>query len=366
MFTESDLRELLDYQTQEPVLSVYLNTEPSAGSADTHKRNLRSMLKGVDLPKDVQAVERFFDHEFDWSGRSVALFSCATQDWMRAYSLAVPLRSRTRVSDKPHVKPLVDLLDAYGGYGVVLVDKQGARLFHFHMGELREQEGVMGEEVRHTKRGGGSQATGRRGGSAGQTDYVEEVADRNTKDAVEFATHFFTQANVRRVLIGGTEENIARFRAQLPKTWQSLVVGTFPVSMTAGHPDVLQRAMEIGLEADHRRQVRLVDTVVTNAEKGRNGVLRLEDTLKAVHEGRVQTLVIREGYRVPGWRCKGCGHITAQQLTTCPFCSNEFASVPDVIEVAVREVIKNGGDVEVLHDDLALNQYEHIGALLRY
>lgn len=74
---------------------------------------------------------------------------------------------------------------------MVLVDKQGARLFSFHLGELQEQEGVMGEAIRHTKRGGGSQAAGRRGGTAGQTDYVEEMADRNIKEVIEAATRFF-------------------------------------------------------------------------------------------------------------------------------------------------------------------------------
>lgn len=185
MLTELELKELLEYQAQSPVLSVYLNTEPTAGSADAHKLNLRSMLKEVGLPKDIDAVLRYFDHEFDWSGRSVVVFSCVDEDYFRAYPLAVPVRSRVRVSDRPHVKPLVDLLDSFGGYGVALVDKQGARLFYFHLGELREQEGVVGETVRHTKRGGGSQAQGRRGGVAGKTNYVEEVADRNIKAPTE-------------------------------------------------------------------------------------------------------------------------------------------------------------------------------------
>jgi hypothetical protein len=158
------------------------------------------MLKEVDLPDDLLRVERFIEHEFDWSGRSVAIFSCAADDFFRAYTLAVPVRSRVRVSDRPYVKPLADLLDFYGGYGVVLVDKQGARLFSFHLGELREQEGVMGEAVRRTKRGGGSQAPGRRGGTAGQTNYAEEVAERNIKDAVDFAAHF-SDNNVRRILL---------------------------------------------------------------------------------------------------------------------------------------------------------------------
>jgi peptide chain release factor subunit 1 len=366
MLSENDLRELLEYSSKSAVLSVYLNTEPSAGNRDAHRRRLRSMLKEVDLPEDVSVVQDYFNHEFDWTGRSVAVFSCASEDFFRAYPLAIPVRSRVRVSDRPHVKPLADLLDAYGGYGVALVDKQGARLFYFHLGELREQEGVLGESVRHTKRGGGSQAPGRRGGSAGQTNYVEEVAERNIKDSAEFASRFFAENNVRRILLGGTEDNLSVFRAQLPKTWQSLVVGTFPMSMTASQNEVLERAMEVGQEAEKRREAKLAETVVTNAAKGRAGVVRLEDTLGAVHQGRVQTLVIQEGLRLPGFRCQGCGYITSKEMGACPFCGGHFEDIPDAVELAVYRVMQSGGEVEVLHDNSVLCDYECIGALLRY
>jgi len=366
MFTESDLRELLGYKPLSPVLSVYLNTEPSEGNPDAHKRRLRGMLKEVASPDDATLVERYISHEFDWSGRSLAIFSSAPDGFLRAYSLAVPLRSRVRLSDHPHVKPLADLLDSYGGYGVALVDKQGARMFYFHLGELREQEGVLGETVRHTKRGGGSQAQGRRGGSAGQTNYVEEVTERNIKEAAEFAAHFFTENNVRRILLGGTDENVALFRSQLPKTWQSLVVGSFPMSMTASHSEVQERAMQVGQEADRRREVRLVETVVTNAAKDHSGVVGLEATLYAMHQGRVQTLVLKEGLRAPGSRCQGCGTITTKALDACPYCGGKLNPVADVVEVAVREVMQAGGDIEFLHDETDLEKHGAIGAILRY
>lgn len=366
MFTENDLRELLGYKPQSPVLSVYLNTEPSEGNPDAHKRRLRSMLKEARSPDDATLVERYVSHEFDWSGRSLAIFSNAPDGFFRAYSLAVPLRSRVRFNDHPHVKPLADLLDSYGGYGVALVDKQGARMFYFHLGELREQEGVLGETVRHTKRGGGSQAQGRRGGSAGQTNYTEEITERNIKEAAEFAAHFFAENNVRRILLGGTDENVALFRAQLPKTWQSLVVGSFPMGMTASHSEVLERAMRVGQEADRHREARLVETLLTNAAKGQSGVVGLEDTLLAVHQGRVQTLVLKEGLRAPGSRCQGCGTITAKKPDSCPYCGGRLELVADVVEVAVREVMQASGDIEFLHDETELEKHDAIGAVLRY
>jgi peptide subunit release factor 1 (eRF1) len=294
------------------------------------------------------------------------MFSCAPEGFFRAYSFMIPMTDRVRIHDRPHVKPLANLLDEYGGYGVALVDKQGIRLFNFHLGELRDQEEMLGEAVRRTKRGGGSQAPGRRGGTAGQTNYVQEVAERNLREAAELAARFFSKNDCRRILIGGTEDNIAYFRAQLPKSWQSLVVGTFAINMNASQNEVLERALEVGRQAERRREIHLIKTVVTGAAKGRDGVVNLDDTLLAVHQGRVQTLLIREGYRSPGFQCQGCGFLTSVEIAKCPFCGSPTQQIPDVVETAVRTVMRNGGEVEVVHPEEPIKGFDGIGALLRY
>ncbi len=366
MLTEKNLQELLGYQSDHQVLSVYLNTDPTEGSADVYKSNLRSMLKEIKLTSDVLAVENYFSREFDWSGRSMVVFSCSPDKFFRAYSLAIPVRNQVIISNQPHVKPLASLLDHYGGYGVALVDKQGARLFSFHLGELKEQEGILGESVRHTKHGGASAKPGMRGGMTGQTHYEDEVAGRNFRDISDFAAHFFSENNVRRVLIGGTEENIALLRNQLPKSWQSLIVGTFPMSMTASKLDVLERTMQIGKEAEFRKEEQLLKKLVTGASKDRGAVLDLDETLSAVHDGRVQALVIQDGYRASGYRCQGCGYITSQELPVCQFCGSKFEQIPDAVEMAVHKVMKGGGDVEVLQHVHKIAGFTSIGALLRY
>ena len=366
MLSESDLRELIEISADQQMLSVYLNTVPTEGNADAYKLHLRNMLKEVPLRQDVTVVERYFDHEYERSGRSIAIFSCAAKGFFRAYSLAVPISNQVYVNDRPAIKPLADVLDAFGGYGVVLVDKQGARLFFFHLGELREQEGVLGETVKHTKQGGSSTLSGRRGGVAGQTHYADAVVERNMKECVDFATRFFEENHVRRVLIGGTDENIALFRSLLPKAWQSLVVGSFAMSMTAVHSEVLARTMQIGLEAEQKREARLVDAVITAAAKGGGGTIGIDATLTAVHDGRVQTLLVSEGYSMPGYHCKGCGYLTTVEQKVCPMCGGVFEKLQDSVEHAVMDVMKGGGVIEVVHDGRALEQAGKIGAILRY
>ncbi len=186
------------------------------------------------------------------------------------------------------------------------------------------------------------------------------------REAADFAARFFNENRVRRVLIGGTDDNVALFRSQLPKTWQSLIVGTFPISMTASHAEVLSRALEIARRAERQREQRLIEALRTTAAKGRGGIIRLDDTLSAVHEGRVQTLIVNEGFRAPGYRCQGCSYLTTQELEHCPFCGSTFEQIPDAVELAVRRVMSDGGDVEVLHDNPELESMGNIGGLLRY
>ncbi|HNT23715.1 MAG TPA: hypothetical protein PKM21_05085 [Anaerolineales bacterium] len=366
MLTDTNLHELLEYKSKTRVLSVYLNTDPSQGNADVYRLHLRSMLKDIDLPEDVEAVEQYVQREFEWSGRSVAIFSCAADGFFKAYPLAVPVRSRVRIDTQPHVKPLANVWDFYGGYGVVLVDKQGARVFLFHLGELIEQEGHLGEAVRHTKSGGASAVPGRRGGSSEQHANADGLVERNMKDVAEMAVHFFAEHNVRRLLIGGTDDNVALLRGLLPKNWQSLVVGTFPMSMMANKDEVLARALQVGQQAEMREETEVVEKVVTTSAKGRGGVVGLDQTLAAVHDNRVQMLVFQDGYRAPGYRCQGCGFMTANSAPTCPYCGAGFERVVDAVELAVRKVLESGGDVEVLQYEPQVAGFDQIGAVLRY
>ena len=105
--------------------------------------------------------------------------------------------------------------------------------------------------------------------------------------------------------------------------------------------------------------------MITAAAKGSNGVVRLGDTLSAVHEGRVQTLVVAHGYRAPGYRCTGCGYITDQLLKECPFCGGGVDEIANAVEVAVAQVLELGSRVEIVHGHEAFDKVG-IGALLRY
>lgn len=369
MFRQDDLRDLATVQTKTPTLSVYLDVDPTEHTTDEYKLALRQMLKqaeGAASPEDIEAVGRFFDHEYDWSGRGVVIFSCTQEGFWRAYSLAVPVASGVTVARKPYIWPLTALVNAYGSYMVAQVDRQGARLFQFEMGELQAKDGHLGEEVRKLKKGRGSSGrAGRRGGAPISSRREEEVAQRNIRDAIKATERFSRQHKPQRLIVVGVGPTVTQFRDALPKALQKKVIGTFNANMNAPEPEIRERSLEILQQVEKERQMALVDAVFTAAAKGRGGAIRLADTLGAAHEGRIQTMVIARDYHEPGYQCGNCAYITDQPLEVCPFCNGKFAEITDAAEALVTQVIEDGGQVEVIDDYPKIDEFG-VGALLRY
>jgi peptide subunit release factor 1 (eRF1) len=372
MITQAELQELIAFDGGDSqVVSVYLNTDTGEQSSETIKLQARSLLKETgDFPADIEKIENYLDLSFDWTKPGLAIFSCAAHDFFRSFPTAVSYRNRVRISNKPHVKPLAHLLEYYANYGVIVVDKVGARFFEYHLAELQDKDGTMGEEVRKTKHGSGSgragastSATGTRGG---QSRHEEETVQRNLRETAEAAARFFAGKSIRRLFIGGTAENVAQFREYLSKQLQSRIAGTFAIDMTAGEHEVREQTSALMREANARREEALIQSMITSAAKGSNATVGLDNTLQAVGEGRVQTLIISDGYRMPGFAHDSSPFLTARENVEVPYGEGQLLPVNDVIEAAVHRTMVQGGQVEIVSENPQLEEAGQIGALLRY
>lgn len=367
MFSVKDLQSLLDFPTEGgQVLSLYLNTDPGERNAETTQLALRQMLKSVDLPEDVQAVEQYIDLKYDWAAKGLIIFSQGGgKTLFRVAKLNLPVPDRIGIGTRPLLRPLVGLIDTFSDWGVALVDSQKVRLLSFDLGEVEEKKVVIGDDVKQIKHGGGTAVAGRMGGSGAGAN-VDNIIDHNVKEAAEMAADFFSRKHIRRIIIGGTEENISRFKQALSKAWQSLVVGEFPMQMSASESEVVERAMKEAVTVQDALVDRLVDQAITLAAKGGAGATGLIDTLNANHEGRIKTLLVNEAFEQAGYRCQGCGYLTVQELDSCPFCGGQFETIPTAVEMAIQESLVKNADVKVLGENEKLAEIGQIAALLRY
>jgi peptide chain release factor subunit 1 len=372
MIRQEDVQELLALDAGDAnVTSLYLDVDTGQQSSEIIKKQARSLMKeGGVGDKDASTIELYLDLTYDWTKPGLAIFVLGAQDYFRSFPSAVAFRNRVRVGRRPYVKPLNHLLDHYAHYGVVVVDRVGAKFFEYHLGELQDASGTMGDDVRKQKQGGGSSrgggsttsATGQRGGQGGR--HEEEVVNRNMRDSAAAVGRFFANKPIRRLFIGGTAENVALFRDYLSKQLQSCIAGTFPADMTAGEHEIRQRSLALLGEANAERERKMVETMITTAAKGGSAVVGLEATLKALNDGRVQTLVISDGYRTGGYSDDSAQFLSAHAGDS-PY-GTALAATDDVVEAAVSRAMELGGSVEIINGDDELEKVGRIGALLRY
>lgn len=371
MFTDQDLNELVEFHSDDStVLSVYLNVDPTQRTSDEYKLTLRTLLKEVADeadPANVEAVERYFDFEYDWQGRGVAVFSCQQEDFWRSYSLAVPVHNYAYVSHRPYIKPLTDVLDAYGRYGVILVDSAGARMFLFNLGELEEAMGTLGEEVRRVKHGGASGVAGMRGGvTARAARHGEEVIQRNLKEIAEVTESFCQSNGCQRLVVGGSEANVSQFLDTLPKALEDKVIGSFTVDLNAPVSEVKARSMELIEERAEEREEELVNEMIAGWKRGSGATAGLSDTLVALQEHRPWILLISAGYEASGFRCSNCRYLMLVEPKECPLCGGEVERVEDLVDTMSHRALEQGVEVEIVRGNEKLDEAGSIGALLRY
>jgi peptide chain release factor subunit 1 len=371
VFTEQDLSELVEFRSEEtPVLSLYLNVDPTQQTTDQYKLVLRSLLKeatGEAKAADIEAIERYFDFEYDWQGRGVAVFSCQDAEFWRSYSLAVPVHNFAYVSHRPYIKPLTDVLDAYGRYGVILVDSEGSRMFLFNLGELVEATGTLGEEVRRTKHGGASGVAGMRGGMTARTARRgEAVVLRNLKEIAEATESFCNDNGCRRLVLGGTEANVSQFLDVLPKTMHEKVIGSFTIDPTAPMNEVQARSMDLIEHVAKKREAELVDEMMAGWKRGVGATVGLSDTLAALQEHRAGMLLVAAGYDASGYRCQNCRYLMLTDRDECPLCGGTVELVEDLVDTMTHRALEQGVDVEIVRGSQKLEEAGSVGALLRY
>jgi peptide chain release factor subunit 1 len=363
MIQEQDLQELAELVSDEgPVLSLYLNLDRHNRSGDEHKLALRQLLaqaaeQGA-AAADIVRIERFFETEFDRQGRSVTCFSCQARKFWRAFPLLVPVQNAIYVGRRPYVKPLSDLFDNYECFAVIMVDREGARILAYRLGALADTAGTLGAEVKRHRQGGLAAQKLQR--------YEDQEARHNLRDAAEWAADYLAQHDITRVVISGTEENLAAFKTQMPRPLADKVVGAINLDVNASPGEAWERAYEVAQASQKQQEADLLEQVITLAHKGGAGALGLADTLAALQQGRVYQLLVDPSLRRPGAQCAHCKAVVVESLDACPYCGGKLLPSGDVVNLAVHAAMDAGVKVSSLEPSTRFAEVGQIAAVLRY
>jgi peptide chain release factor subunit 1 len=259
------------------------------------------------------------------------------------------------------VAPLLDVVDEYERYAIVLVDKRHARLFSVYMGEIEESDKLQDFVPGKHDQGGYSQANYQR--------HHEAHVYRHLKHVVERLNDLYRSRSFDRLVLAGPDEALSEFQRLLPRPLAQRVVGTFHAETSAGTAEILEKTLAVERQVERAHEERLIDDLLETAGAGGRASLGLAPTLEAIWLGDVQTLFVADRLSVAGSECPSCGWLAEGSNETCPACGATMKPVHDVVHRAMARTLEQSGTVEVVHDTVADRLREvagGIGALLRY
>src|SRR3954447_6641349 len=378
---ENRLRELARMRPDGDarVLSIFINLDPAEFATpparaseissvidDVHRRVRESDGLSHDarkgLEEDVKRADAFLRDLSPKGAHGFALFASEAAGLFEGMRLPRPIDTRAVINDSPFVEPLVELLGAGGNWMVVLVNRQTGRLLRGDGNQLQELAAIQDDVHGQHSQGGWSQARYQRSVDEDVMDHLKNVAD-----AVFLR---FKRAPFDHLLLGGPGETRSDFEGKLHPYLRERLAGWIDIDVENTSADAVAKAAREKIEAHTRTSEReALERLQEGVAKKGRGTAGLEQTLTALNERRVETLLLMENFDAAGCTCPQCGSVYAMNGGTCPADGSTLDCRDNVIENAMHLALEQSAHVLVVRDDdnaRELESHGGIAAVLRF
>jgi peptide subunit release factor 1 (eRF1) len=376
--TRDRLRRLAETRVGDAkVLSLFLNLDPREfATPPARSTEVRSLLDRAgrlvreesehltheqkeSLRADLDRVAAELSNGSGAKGaHGLAIFACSAAGLFEVLRLAKPVEHEPVISDAPYLAPLSSI-GVSDLWCVVLVNRRNARLFCGSSDAL-EEIALIDDGVRNRHdQGGWSQANYQRSVDKDAQDHLKHVAE------VVFLQ--MKRKLPQGVIVGGPQETVTDFEATLHPYLRERLAGRIEIDVENSSPEDVRRATAARVEAaraerDDKALARLAEGFGTNGRAASG----LADVLAAVHEQRVETLLVDHGFRAPGVVCPQCGWLGGEEFSECQADGTPVERREDIVEAAIERATTQNADVHVLRDRPELASHGHVAAILRF
>jgi hypothetical protein len=353
ILTPVQLRRLARLESSSPLLSLYLDLSPERRRGEAWKATLHHFVHELtehadektraELHETFAAIENSLRHDMPELGRGVVFFAARPLGLWRAFVLPVSLSDHCVRANRPYIRPLVRLRDEHDRFVLALLDHEHLRLFVGQIGLIEEVLRVHGPTRRaliahHT-------APLRR-------DLIErEVKESEARLMARLIGTAFAQFEARHLLLACSPELEAEIRAALPPAIAAKVGGRFKVSMEAKLGEIAAAAHELQEEIEAREELATV-TAALEAPLSATA-WGVQETLDALHEGRVMRLVVDDTLRLAGFVCQRCQAAYEAEAPHCPRCGGPLQAVDDLVERAIEMALDQDAALELVRSPRA-------------
>ena len=370
MITQQEVKRLAFLQSEEGIISVYLKVDPRLmyehdqptakfkGALKRFERAASERQRAV-AEREKPPLLAFLE---GWTprGRGLAIFSCQPAGIWEVVPLDVLVPSYVSVDEATDTAILAQVVDEYPRFVAALLQRDHAAIFVAEQRASQTLARIDSDVPGQHAQGGWAQARWQR--------HTEFHFEEHLKKVVDELQHLYYERPFTRLAIGAAHEVGVELRKMLPDPISRRVIGVFPVDFKhETQEEMLERAYALVQEDERRCERELVDRAVDAAAAGGLGAVGIEETMRAVLAGRVQTLIVAEGVTKEGSACLECDYFGADISVVCPRCAAEGVTT-DVTERMVEKAYLTGANVETVLGEARdwLLSRGGIAAVLRY
>jgi peptide chain release factor subunit 1 len=347
-----ELRRLSELRLDRPVvLSLYLNLDPAEfatpparatavrsllDEADRRVRDREGLSHAdrADLEAGLSRARALLQRDLPAEGaHGVAVFASGSGGLFQALKLPRAVRSRVAIGRSPLVGPLARL-ERRERWCVALVSRRDARIFRGSPDGLREIEQIHDPVFGQHDQGGWSQARFQRG--------IEKEKDDHLKHTAEALMRHLERWPFQRLIVGGPREVTADFESKLHGYLAERLAGRIEVDVDNSKPEqVLAAAQPLFEELEQEREAEALDRI----GKSSRAATGLDDTLRALNERRVETLMLDEQFSATGALCPECDLLAGEGERTCPADGRELEQLDDLTDAAIELTLRQSGQI---------------------
>ncbi|HEY6399565.1 MAG TPA: Vms1/Ankzf1 family peptidyl-tRNA hydrolase, partial [Solirubrobacteraceae bacterium] len=370
-------KRLVESRPSHRVISLYLNLDPERfATPQARASQVRSLIdqgsrqlerdeskldhqEKIALRGDLERVDRYLSSgEAPYRGaRSLAVF-CASRDGLfETVQLSRPVEGRVVIDPLPFVAPLIEAV-AERRWCVVLVSRRSARILSGPADGLREDQRIEDEVHGQHDQGGLSQLRYERG--------IEKEVDDHLRRVAEGVARLWRKARWECAALGGPRELVPRFEAMLPEDVRvSVVPGRVEVDVATATDDQVREAISALVQDDDRgREREALDRLAAGVGTGGRAKGGPEETVEALNERRVQTLLLAPGFDRGAYQCPTCGMLLLGADDSCPADETALEPREHLREAAIEAALAQDAEVMVVRHYPDLDRFKGIAALL--
>jgi peptide chain release factor subunit 1 len=371
MVSRHDVERLAQLRSDHGILSAYIKLDPQLAY---DRRQAEAKFKGASTrfargagrrwrPVLEREKDRVLEHlrGVQPNGRSIVIFSCRPDNIWEAIQLDVMVPTWVTVDTSTHTSILARVLDEYPRLAVAMLDGDNARIYLEEQRRDTRMAEIKSDIPGRHDQGGWSQARYQR--------HIDFHGAQHRKKVAEELQELYYSRPFDRLITVGVEQASKELEEMLPEPVARRVIGRLPANFKQESDDeILERVSRLREEDERTSEAAMVQQVIESADAGGHGAVGLDETLRAVFEGRVDTLVVAEGVAAEGAACPNCGYFAAERFQNCPACNRPSEPLQDVVEHAVERVYLASGHVDMVFGQAReqLLSRGGVGALLRY